>query len=203
MSKLKLATAVAVFAFSALGSSALAEFKQFDEPQYKHLALDWCKSYTKDCGKPAADAYCVSQGYGSASKYSKAEDVEYPTRVISDNHICDEAGCDSFASIVCEKADPVEENTDDYADGGNDYSEGGYEAVTYDYPRAGKWHLDWCLSYQQNCGKPAADYYCKSKGHEGSSAFEIDSDFGKTRVMKTGEKCTDQSCDGFKYITCK
>ncbi len=208
MSKIRMASATALFALVVSTNIALAEFKQFDEPKYKHLALDWCKSWQKDCGQPAADAYCVSQGWESASKYAKAEDVEYPTRVIGDNKICDAEGCDSFSSIICQKADHVEEpkaDEGDYGDnaGDGDYNEGGYEAVTYNYPRAGKWHLDWCLSYGADCGKPAAEYYCKAKGHGHAKAFEIDENYGKTRIMKSGEKCTDQSCDGFKYITCE
>jgi hypothetical protein len=199
MSKIRLASATALFALAFSSSIAFAEFKQFDEPQYKHLALDWCKSWQKDCGQPAADAYCVSQGWESASKYTKAEDVEYPTRVIGDSKICDAAGCDSFSSIICQKAEHVEEETG----GDGDYGEGGYEAITYDYPRSGKWHLDWCLSYNADCGKPAAEYYCQQKGHGHAKAFEIDENYGKTRNLKTGEKCTDQSCDGFKFITCE
>ena len=194
MSRYQLAAAAALISFGAFANFAAAETKQFDEPQYKKLALDWCKSWASDCGKPAADAYCVSQGYETASKYSKASDVGYPTRVISDNRICDEPGCDSFSVIICEKA---EAQTDE------DYSDGGYDSVTYDYPKAGKWHLDWCLTYGQNCGKPVAEYYCQSKGHQHATAFEIDKDYGKTRLMKTGEKCEDPSCDGFKYITCQ
>ncbi len=199
MSRTRLTSTAALFALAVSSNFALAEFKQFDTPQYKHLALDWCKSWQKDCGQPAADAYCVSKGWESASKYAKAEDVEYPTRVIGDSKICDAEGCDSFSSIVCQKADLVEEEQG----GDGDYGEGGYEAIRYDYPRAGKWHLDWCLSYGAECGKPAADYYCKAKGHGGAKAFEIDENYGKTRIMKTGEKCTDQSCDGFKYISCE
>ena len=158
MSKLKLAMSLALLSFGAYANSASAEFKQYDEPQYKHVALDWCKSYEKDCGQPAADAWCVLQGYESASKYSKADNVGYPTRTYSDSKICDEEGCDSFASIVCQKADAVED------DSGSDYSEGGYDSVTYDYPKAGKWHLNWCLTYEHDCGKPAADYYCHAIG---------------------------------------
>ncbi len=210
MSRTRLISTAAFFALAVSSNFALAEFKQFDAPQYKHVALDWCKSWQKDCGQPAADAYCVSQGWESASKYAKAEDVEYPTRVIGDSKICDAAGCDSFSSIICQKADHVEEpkagegEYGDNAEGGDgDYSDGGYEAVRYDYPRSGKWHLDWCLSYQADCGKPAAEYYCQSKGHAHAKDFAKDEDYGKTRNLKTGEKCTDQGCDGFKYISCE
>ena len=199
MSRTALASTAALFALALSSNFAQAEFKQFDEPRYKHLALDWCKSWQKDCGQPAADAYCVSQGWESASKYAKADNVEYPTRVIGDSKICDAEGCDSFSSIVCQKADHAEEETG----GDGNYGEGEYEAVRYDYPRAGKWHLDWCLSYQADCGKPSAEYYCQSKGHAHAKDFAIDENYGKTRIMKTGEKCTDESCDGFKYISCE
>jgi hypothetical protein len=68
---------------------------------------------------------------------------------------------------------------------------------------AGKRRLDWCLTWASDCGKPAADYYCKTKGHAQATGFKIDENIWKTRILKTGQKCTDPECDGFKYIDCE
>lgn len=37
--------------------------KQFVNPKYKGLRLDWCYSWGADCGAVAAKAYCVFRGY--------------------------------------------------------------------------------------------------------------------------------------------
>jgi hypothetical protein len=182
---------LATFALMTLAGSfhaASAEQKVFDNPRYKSLALDWCKGWSKDCGKPAADAWCVKQGYDTAAKFSKYEDIGEPTRIISNNQICDEGMCDGFTKITCEKAD-------DYADED--------QPVKYDNPMVGKRRLDWCLDWSANCGKPAADYYCKKQGHTTAIGFKIDENIWKTRLLKTGQKCTDPNCDGFKYIECE
>jgi hypothetical protein len=182
-----LATLVAV-AFIGSFQAAQAEQKIFENPRYKNLALDWCKSWANECGKPAADAWCVKQGYDSSAKFSKYEDIGEPTRVISSNQICDEAGCDGFTKVTCQKADAYDDED---------------QPVKYDNPMVGKRRLDWCLDWATNCGKPAADYYCKKQGHSTAIGFKIDENIFKTRLLKTGQKCTQPDCDGFKYIECE
>ncbi len=180
---------LAAVALAGLSVSATAESTSFDYPKHKGLALDWCRSWATDCGKPSADAWCVKKGYDSSSGFSKWNDAGEPTRVISSNQICDDAGCDSFTKISCQKAD--------------DYTDEDPESIHYNAPMAGKRRLDWCLTWATDCGKPAADYYCKTKGHALATGFKIDENIWKTRILKTGQKCTDPECDGFKYIDCE
>jgi hypothetical protein len=185
---------LAVLAFAiGVGTAgfAFAEQKVFENPKYKSLALDWCKSWATDCGKPAADAWCAKQGYEGASKFSIDEDLGQPTRIISNNQICDQPDCDSFAKITCQKADAED-------DGG-----GETEVVRFNKPMAGSRRLDWCLTWATACGKPAADFYCAGKGYDNAVSFKIAADIGKTRILKTGQKCTEPGCDGFKYIDCE
>ncbi len=191
---------IAVFAavaFAGSSFSAFADDKSFDHPQYKKLALDWCKGYATDCGKPAADAWCINQGYESSSHFSKWEDTGEPTRIISNNQICDQADCDGFTEISCHKGgEETEGDSGGYGDEDKD-------PVHYAEPMAGKRRLDWCYSYGVDCGKPAADYYCKTNGHDHAADFKIDEHIDKTRILHSGEKCTDQNCNGFKYIDCE
>ena len=63
--------------------------------------------------------------------------------------------------------------------------------------------LDWCLSWATDCGKPAADAYCDWKGFSKSSDFQIAPDIGLTRIISSGQVCSDPGCDGFKFITCQ
>jgi hypothetical protein len=190
MFKTRTALAIALLAFGSFTSVAQAEQKVFSNPKYKSLALDWCKSWANDCGKPAADAWCLKQGYESSSNFQIAEDIGEPTRIVTSNQICDEPGCDSFTKITCQKADL-------------DDDEGETESVRFNKPMAGSRRLDWCLTWATNCGKPAANFYCKQKGYNVATGFQIANDIGKTRILKTGEKCTDPACDGFRYIECE
>lgn len=64
--------------------------------------------------------------------------------------------------------------------------------------------MDWCLDWGANCGKPAADYYCKL--HEfpkGARSFEIAKNAGPTRTVRAQRTCPNPNCDGFKVIECE
>jgi hypothetical protein len=64
--------------------------------------------------------------------------------------------------------------------------------------------LDWCKKWASNCGKPAADEFCKRKGFSKSSANPIDPHVGLTRVLQDDRMvCWGQPCDSFKYIVCE
>jgi hypothetical protein len=187
-------TTLAVLAIAGSSIQSSAEDKSFDHPQYKKLALDWCYGWATECGQHAADAWCVKQGYESASHFTKWENAGEPTRIISSNQICDEAGCSSFTEISCHKADKAA------SDGYDDEDKG---PVHYEYPMAGKRRVDWCYEWATDCGKPAADYYCKVNGQDHAVDFKIDENISKTRILHSGQKCTDPECDGFKYIDCE
>ncbi len=76
---------------------------------------------------------------------------------------------------------------------------------TFWYPRYGGYRLDWCREWASNCGKPAADEFCRRKGFARAKVWKMDPDIGDrtpTRIITSGEICSSGSCDGFKYITC-
>ena len=62
--------------------------------------------------------------------------------------------------------------------------------------------LDFCREYGSACGKPAADAFCRQKGHPDASRFQISEDIGHTAIISTGAICDDPSCDGFTKIQC-
>lgn len=183
--------AVAALLLMSSFSVANAENTTVNKPVWKGHALDWCLTWATDCGKPAADKYCQSGGYEKSVSFSIWQNPGVSTRLIGSNQVCDEEECDSFLKIVCTKADAEEDEPVES------------EEVTYSKPMAGGRRLDWCLTWGADCGKPAANYYCKKKGHETVVDFKLAENIGKTRIMKTGEKCTMPECDGFKYITCE
>jgi hypothetical protein len=62
--------------------------------------------------------------------------------------------------------------------------------------------LDWCREWSVNCGKPAADAYCNSKGFSrGALGFEIEKHVPETVTFTERRVCKD--CDGFKVIECQ
>lgn len=63
--------------------------------------------------------------------------------------------------------------------------------------------LDWCQNWATDCGAPAANQFCKSKGFDVASSFAMAADIGNTRLIGTGAVCDQAFCDGFTSIVCK
>lgn len=172
--------------------------QDFSNPTYKGHRLDWCNTWATDCGKTVADRFCHVKGFDKAGTFSKAEDVGESTRLIGSNQVCDEAMCDSFTTIQCLKttAAPTPDDADE------DPNEG-TEQVIFKAPMFKGRRLDWCRGFATDCGKPAADAYCEMKGYDEAAEFVMAADIGKTRIISTGQKCNDSTCDGFKSIICQ
>lgn len=74
----------------------------------------------------------------------------------------------------------------------------------FDHPNhpAGN-RLDWCLTWGSNCGKPAADEFCRRNNFQTSIGFAPDPGIGFTRVLQDNRMvCNGEPCDGFLYIVC-
>lgn len=91
------------------GFSFITCFKQqqqqvFQLPMINGNRLDWCLNWAADCGQPAADAFCRSQGFDHSSGFDQAVDIgaSSPTRLIGNPaQVCSDAMCDGFAQITC------------------------------------------------------------------------------------------------------
>ena len=73
-------------------------------------------------------------------------------------------------------------------------------------PKIDGYRLDWCREWAQNCGKGAADAFCKLYGYKEANSWEIDADIGlatATKIITSGKICNQDFCDGFKFIKCK
>lgn len=92
-----------------IAGDAFAGTDTIKKPMFNGKRLDWCASWTSDCGKPAADAFCKSQGYAEATKFERDPHIgsSSPTRVISTGAVCDLAHCDGFLEITCAKLPTV------------------------------------------------------------------------------------------------
>ena len=73
-------------------------------------------------------------------------------------------------------------------------------------PKINGYRLDWCREWARDCGKGAADAFCKLYGYPEASSWEMDPDIGlriPTKIITSGKICNEGFCDGFKFIKCK
>jgi len=78
--------------------------------------------------------------------------------------------------------------------------------ITIKNPSFNGYRLDYCREWGKNCGRAAANSFCKAIGHNRTSKFLIDKNIGKsrpTRIVNGGQICKESHCDGFKFIRCK
>ena len=193
----QIALSALVVAACAMPALAGTETTTVNKPVWKGHLLDWCLTWAADCGKPAADKYCQSGGYDKSIGFTKWDNPGQSTRLIGSNQVCDEAECDGFQSIQCSKT-----VADSGSSGGSGGSDDG-EEVTFKKPKYKGKRLDWCKTWATDCGEAAADAFCQYKGFDGAIDFVEAVDIGNTKVIGTGQVCSDQSCDGFKKITCQ
>ena len=91
--------------------SVQAETQRFNNPSVKGYRLDYCKHWGRDCGKPAADLWCVDQGFQSAEAFEILPGIgsQTPTVVFGDGSVCNTADCSGFKYIDCFKPGTVKE----------------------------------------------------------------------------------------------
>ncbi|MFT3671674.1 hypothetical protein [Aestuariivirga sp.] len=76
--------------------------------------------------------------------------------------------------------------------------------ATFNKPKINGVRLDWCRKWGDQCGKPAADAFCKLHEFSAAATWVQDPNPGApTKVFSGGQICNDDSCTGFKTITCK
>ena len=76
----------------------------FDNPQVGGYGLDFCREWAKDCGWPAAHAFCLSKGHPKATDFKWAKDNQ-KTRIISGGQVCDAPFCD--CDVIINSSAPV------------------------------------------------------------------------------------------------
>ena len=187
MAGVGLRVSLALLLILQLATTAEAERKRFNAPQYNGYRLDWCLNWGSGCGRDAANAWCKTQGFADgAIQFQQAPDIgaSTPTRLIGTGAICDQPFCDGFKLITCSRPD----------------------LRTFNNPMQGTNRLDWCYDWGTGCGAQAANAWCRAKGFSSASAYAEAPDIGAqepTRLISTGAVCDQSFCDGFRYITCK
>lgn len=182
-----LRAALLSLAAMAFSPAAQAETVSYDNPKVGSNPLDLCLTWGSGCGKPAADAWCVNNGFTESTSHVVANDIglSTPTRLISNGAVCDQSFCDGISQVTCSRPDPV--------------------TKVYEKPKLNGNRLDLCVDWGVDCGQPAANAFCVSKGYSVASDYVVAENIGgssPTRLIGTGAVCDQGYCDGFKEITC-
>lgn len=80
------------------------------------------------------------------------------------------------------------------------------QSRTFDEPQLDGRRLDLCLVWGGECGKPAADAWCREQGFDRAREWEPAPDIGAetpTLVLTDRRVCDGPWCDGFASITCE
>jgi hypothetical protein len=85
---------------------------------------------------------------------------------------------------------------------GNGNGKGRRAGKRFPNPTVNGMRVDLCLHWAQQCGKPAADAFCRLSGYGGSSAHQVVHDRPPTYVIGDKKVCNQGFCDGFSSITC-
>lgn len=82
----------------------------------------------------------------------------------------------------------------------------GTEAVfadeTFKNPKVDGTALDFCRDWGTNCGKAAADAYCRKKGYGKAITFRSRNNSPPTRVINSGQVCDQPFCHRITSVTC-
>ncbi len=182
----------------------------FQQPVYEgKYPVSFCQSSGRACGKKAADAFCRREGYAEASSFSERTNVATLTKpaiALSDGSFCPTSTCKVLSNVGCLKVGP---NTniiglhDRKVRDRQIYDESTY---TYTRPHSSGYRVDSCLNWGKECGKPAADAFCKIKGFAASKthtlAMDVASATSPTLVLNSGQTCANGNCDSFEKIQC-
>ncbi len=161
----------------------------FTYPKIAGVAVDNCKTWGNNCGRPAATQFCERMGYGKAVEYDRYD--TRPTYVIGSDRICDKDKCRAFSSVTCAPAE-VAVTRDVYGKG---------NSRTYSYPQVSGLYIDHCETFGKNCGRGGAEQFCRSQGFSGASAWD-EFNAGSTYVIGSNRACQSGRCTGFSSVTC-
>ena len=93
-------TASATLGILLLAASAgEASVRNFFSPAVEGSRLDSCLTGQKDCGKPAADAFCVKEGFTESILFQR--EAASSTRQLGTDAMCEGETCISFKRIKC------------------------------------------------------------------------------------------------------
>jgi hypothetical protein len=127
----------------------------YESPKWwtSNYRLDWCLNWGTQCGQPAANTYCMRHRWTGALDFAAAPNIgsSEPTITAASYKVCDQSFCTGFAYITC-------------------YGHIRYDRVKNN-PSWNGYRLDVCLRGDSECGKPAADAFCRAQPDGFSGSF--------------------------------
>jgi hypothetical protein len=93
------ATLISLAILAATAASGHASARNYFLPNVNGVRLASCLANPDSCGKPAADAFCVEQGFSQAIMFQR-EPASSTVQLNSDT-MCEGASCTSFRQIKC------------------------------------------------------------------------------------------------------
>jgi hypothetical protein len=175
----------ALVILAATTGPVYAQDRIYNRPRHNDLLLDWCLTWGSNCGRPVAMAFCNRRRYEDVGIFReyRTEGSE-PTSLMGTNQIC-RGACSGFAYIQCLRQIPHNR--------------------VFANPKWDLVRLDVCREWGANCGKPAADAFCRAKGFSDAFNAAPDPEPGRssTRVISSGQICQGTFCTGFQQIICR
>jgi hypothetical protein len=79
-------------------------------PEMDGNRIDLCLSGQRDCGKPAADAFCAANGFRESILFQRETAAVLSTYRLGTSSFCDGGTCTAFRQIKCYSPAATAEN---------------------------------------------------------------------------------------------
>ena len=176
---------------------ATDEYK-YTRPLWNDRRLDWCYKWGADCGKRAADNFCMRRRWTGASAFEADPNIgaSSPTIVMSTNQVCDQSNCTGFTYITCYGKIPA-----------NRVFANPKIPAQLEDGSIREFRLDECYNWDTGCGRQAANAFCTEEGFVRSFYYVRDASPSSVDTLTIGtyEVCdvNGYDCYGFQMIICQ
>lgn len=92
---------VVLAALAASAQPSLGATRSYFMPEMDGNRIDHCLSGTRDCGKPAADAFCAANGFSESILFQRETATGLSTYRLGTSSFCDGKSCTAFRQIKC------------------------------------------------------------------------------------------------------
>lgn len=167
-----------------------AYYRDFWNPRFQGAIVSYCTQDGKICGSKIASEYCQLMGYLRADKYIKAWNTGL-THFIDTPRVCTGWTCHGFKKIRC-----VGENRHKPPKAAY------YRLRHYVYPRMDHYRVAACKEGKTQCGRSAAQSFCRRMGFESVHRFKIVAGVPATKTLGNQQLCFGKTCKAFAWIDC-
>ncbi len=81
-------------------TTTLSAGGNFRLPKIDGVFINWCLTWSKQCGKPAADKFCQIKGFHNATIFKKINNIG-TTKILATGKTCHNPDCNAFLYIKC------------------------------------------------------------------------------------------------------